>query len=91
MKAVIFDLGGVVFASPFDSFDAYERTAALPVGSVRKVIARSSRDGAWAALERGEHTMASFCAALDAEAAAEGHTIDSSAIMAMIAICVRSA
>jgi epoxide hydrolase-like predicted phosphatase len=84
MKAVIFDLGGVVFDSPFAHFDEYERVAQLPTGSVRKVIARSSQHGAWAALERGEHTMASFCAALDAEAAAEGHRIDSSEIMAMI-------
>jgi putative hydrolase of the HAD superfamily len=84
LKAVIFDLGGVVFGSPFESFDEYERQARLPVGSVRTVIARSSEDGAWAALERGEHTMASFCAALDAEAAAHGHEIDASEIMAMI-------
>ena len=84
MKAVIFDLGGVVFESPFSAFDTYEQTAGLPTGSVRRVIARSSQDGAWAALERGEHTMASFCAALDAEAAVEGHAIDSSVIMALI-------
>jgi putative hydrolase of the HAD superfamily len=84
MKAVIFDLGGVVFDSPFEHFDAYERVAGLPTGSVRSVIARSSQDGAWAALERGELTIPSFCAALEAEATAAGHTIDAGEIMAMI-------
>jgi putative hydrolase of the HAD superfamily len=84
MKAVIFDLGGVVFGSPFEHFDAYETQRALPVGSVRGVIARSSQEGAWAALERGELTMPAFCAALDAEAAAEGLAIESAEIMAMI-------
>ena len=84
VKAVIFDLGGVVFGSPFEHFDTYERTAALPTGSVRRVIARSSQDGAWAALERGELTMPAFCAALDAEAAAEGVVIEAAEIMALI-------
>jgi putative hydrolase of the HAD superfamily len=83
-KAVIFDLGGVVFGSPFEHFDEYERVERLPTGSVRKVIAHSSQYGAWAALERGELTMPEFCAALDAEARAAGHAIDASEIMAMI-------
>jgi putative hydrolase of the HAD superfamily len=83
-KAVIFDLGGVVFGSPFEHFDAYERVAGLPPGCVRSVIARSSERGAWAALERGELTMPEFCAALDAEALDAGHTIDAREIMAMI-------
>ena len=84
MKAVIFDLGGVVFGSPFEHFDEYERTTGLPVGSVRGVIARSSVDGAWAGLERGELTMPEFFAALEAEARAVGHTIDAAEIMAMV-------
>lgn len=83
-KAVIFDLGGVVFGSPFEHFDEYERVAGLPTGAVRKVIAHSSQHGAWAALERGELTMPEFFAALDAEANAAGHAIDASEIMAMI-------
>ncbi len=83
-RAVIFDLGGVVFGSPFEHFDTYERTAGLPTGSVRRVIARSSQDGAWAALERGELTMPAFCAALDAEGAAEGVAIESAEIMVLI-------
>jgi putative hydrolase of the HAD superfamily len=84
MKAVIFDLGGVVFGSPFEHFDEYERITGLPDGCVRGVIARSSVDGAWAALERGELTMPEFFAALEAEARSEGHTIDAAEIMAMV-------
>jgi putative hydrolase of the HAD superfamily len=84
MKAIIFDLGGVVFGSPFEHFDEYDRIRGLPDGSVRGVVARSSVDGAWAALERGEVTMPEFFAALEAEALAEGHTIDAAEIMAMV-------
>ena len=81
---MIFDLGGVVFGSPFEHFDEYERVSGLPTGCVRKVIAHSSEHGAWAALERGELTMPAFCSALDAEALDAGHTIDAREIMAMI-------
>jgi putative hydrolase of the HAD superfamily len=84
MKAVVFDLGGVVFGSPFEHFDEYDRITGLPEGSVRGVIARSAVDGAWAALERGELTMPAFFGALEAEALAEGHTIDAAEIMAMV-------
>jgi putative hydrolase of the HAD superfamily len=84
MKAVIFDLGGVVFGSPFEHFDAYEVTAGLPTGSVRTVIAHSSQHGAWAALERGELTLPEFTAALEAEAGTAGVVIDATEIMAMI-------
>ena len=73
-----------MFGSPFEHFDAYEAGAGLPAGSVRRVIARSSEHGAWAALERGELTMPEFCAALNAEGAAAGLTIDASEIMAMV-------
>jgi putative hydrolase of the HAD superfamily len=84
VKAVIFDLGGVVFGSPFEHFDEYDRIHGLPDGCVRGVIARSSVDGAWAALERGELSMPEFFATLEAEARAEGHTIDAAEIMAMV-------
>ncbi len=57
IRAVIFDLGGVVFPSPFAAFDEYDRTAGLPVGTVRALIRTSSEEGAWEALERGELTV----------------------------------
>ena len=84
IEAVIFDLGGVVFPSPFEAFDAYDTDAGLTGGTVRSLIKTSSEIGAWAALERGELTLPQFFTALDAEARAAGYTIDASEIMAMI-------
>lgn len=83
-RAVIFDLGGVVFPSPFDAFDEYERAAGLPEGAVRGVIRTSSETGAWAALERGEHDLAGFFDALEAEFDAAGHAVDAAALMATV-------
>ena len=83
--AVIFDLGGVVFPSPFEAFDAYDTDAGLTVGTVRSLIKTSSEIGAWAALERGELTLPEFYAELESEASAAGFTIDAARLMGMIA------
>src|SRR5438445_4141595 len=84
-RAVIFDLGGVVFPSPFEAFDAYDRDADLPAGSVRGVIRTSSESGAWAALERGELALPDFYARLEAEATAVGFRLDAAKLMTTIA------
>jgi len=85
-RAVIFDLGGVVFPSPFDAFDAYERDAGLPERFVRRVIAASAETGAWAQFERSELTFDEFCVALEAEFEAEGGTVDAAILMQGITV-----
>jgi len=83
-RAVIFDLGGVVYPSPFEAFDAYDVGAGLAPGTVRALIKTSSETGAWASLERGELPMDEFFALLAAEAAAEGFELDGTLLMQMI-------
>src|SRR5882757_3686988 len=83
-RAVIFDLGGVVFPSPFEAFDAYDVDTGLAPGSVRALIKTSSETGAWAQLERGELTLTAFYAALASEAAAAGFALDGAKLMGMI-------
>jgi putative hydrolase of the HAD superfamily len=83
--AVIFDLGGVVFPSPFEAFDAYDVDAGLASGTVRALIRTSSETGAWAALERGELTLTDFYTELEQEATAAGFTISGARLMSMIA------
>jgi len=80
-RAVIFDLGGVVFPSPFDVFDAYEREHGLPERFIRGVVAASADHGAWARFERSELGFDEFCAAFGAECAAAGGTVDANALM----------
>jgi putative hydrolase of the HAD superfamily len=81
---VIFDLGGVVFPSPFEAFDAYDHGNALEKGTMRSLIRRSSETGAWARLERGECTMEEFVAALEAEARDAGFVLDARRLMGLI-------
>lgn len=83
-RAVIFDLGGVVLPSPFDTFAEYERTHGLPDRFIRTVVASSADHGAWARLERGEVDLAEFAEAFAAECAAAGGTVDALELMAAI-------
>lgn len=84
LRAVLFDLGGVVFPSPFDAFDAYEQDEGLPAGFVRRVIAHSAEAGAWERLERSEVTFDEFCAQLEAEARSFGGEIDARRLMGVV-------
>jgi FMN phosphatase YigB (HAD superfamily) len=83
-RAVIFDLGGVVFPSPFEAFDAYDHGNDLKKGTMRALIRRSSESGAWAALERGDLDMDEFVDALEAEALATGLRVDARRLMGLI-------
>ncbi len=83
-RAVIFDLGGVVFPSPFEAFDAYDHGNDLEKGTMRALIRTSSETGAWAALERGELSMDEFVVALEAEALAAGFPLDARRLMGLI-------
>jgi putative hydrolase of the HAD superfamily len=76
IRAVIFDLGGVVFPSPFETFNAYERDHGLPVDFIRRVVGAEGPDGAWNRFERSELTMDEFQVALAAETRAAGGEVD---------------
>ncbi len=83
-RAVIFDLGGVVFPSPFEAFDEYDHGQGLAKGTARGIIRHSSERGAWAALERGELSMNEFFDALEAEARKAGVGLDARKLMGLI-------
>jgi putative hydrolase of the HAD superfamily len=85
VRAVIFDLGGVVFPSPLETFDAYDADTGLPPGTVRALIRTSSEEGAWAALERGELAMDDFIVALELEAETSGFRLDARRLMQSVA------
>jgi putative hydrolase of the HAD superfamily len=76
LRAVIFDLGGVVLGSPLHAIAAYEREVGLPAGFVNRVVAATAPGGAWARLERGELAIELFYAAFEADCAGAGHRLD---------------
>ena len=65
IRAVCFDLGGVVFDSPFPALAALERSHRIASGSINAAIVAPGSQGAWARHERGETDWASFMVALE--------------------------
>ena len=73
ITAVIFDLGGVVIASPMQTFATHEREQGLQANFINRMIVTNGSDSAWGRLERGEIAMdAEFFRLFDTELTAAG-------------------
>lgn len=89
--AVIFDFGGVITSSPFEAFNRLEAERGLPRDFVRRINAINPDSNAWALFERAEIDAAAFDALFAAEARAQGHDLEGSAVLAVLAGAVRPA
>jgi putative hydrolase of the HAD superfamily len=89
IRAVLWDFGGVITTSPFESFARYERENALPTDFIRTLNATNNHDNALARLERSHVDFDEFCRLYEAEAEAAGHRIDASAVLACLSGDVR--
>lgn len=90
-KAVIFDFGGVITASPFEAFNRLEAERGLPENFIRTVNATHPDSNAWALFERAEIDAARFDALFAAEAAALGHRLDGASVLAVLSGSIRPA
>jgi putative hydrolase of the HAD superfamily len=84
IRAVLFDMGGVLVTSPFTGFAAYERSAGLPDGLIRRINATDPDANAWAHFERGHIDRAEFVLRFEAEAATLGHAVDGEQVLAAL-------
>ncbi|MEA3019381.1 MAG: putative hydrolase of the superfamily [Actinomycetota bacterium] len=89
IQAVLWDFGGVVLTSPFESFARYERSIGLPEGTIRGLNATNPDSNAWAKLERTEVDVATFCTLFEQEALAAGHTLSGQAVIGCLSGDVR--
>jgi len=85
IRAVLFDVGGVIITSPFESFSRYERDNGLPDGFIRTLNSTNPDTNAWAHLERGDVSFDEFCALFEAEARAAGGELKALAVMECLA------
>ncbi|KAJ1821653.1 hypothetical protein LPJ56_001067 [Coemansia sp. RSA 2599] len=67
IKAVIFDIGGVVVRSPFIAISAYEREQRLPANYINVSLSKLGDSGAFQRYERGELSYSEFVDAWTAE------------------------
>ncbi len=85
IRAIIFDLGGVVLGSPLHAIAAYERELGIPENFVNRVVADSAPDGAWSRLERGEISMETFYTDFESDCQAAGQSISARAMFERMA------
>ena len=69
-KAIIWDFGGVITASPFEAFNRYEAAQNLPKNFIRGINATNPDTNAWARFERSDIDATEFDTAFRAEALA---------------------
>ena len=84
LRALIFDLGGVVLESPLEVIAAYEKENRIPIGTINRHVASRGDEGAWGKHERGEIDFATFCDLFEAELAAEGVVVEAAVLLAQI-------
>ena len=89
IKAVLFDVGGVITTSPFESFARYEREQGLPDGFIRTLNSTNPDTNAWAQLERNAVSFTEFCDLVEAEARAAGGELKAVEVMQCLAGDVR--
>jgi putative hydrolase of the HAD superfamily len=89
IRAVLWDFGGVISTSPFESFARYERENSLPADFIRGLNAANHHENAWAKLERSDVGLDEFFTLYEAEAAAAGHPLDARAVLACLSGDIR--
>ena len=87
--AVIWDFGGVITSSPFESFARFETANELPKDFIRSINATNPDTNAWALFERSEIDADAFDAAFQAEATARGHSVRGAEVLALLAGDIR--
>jgi putative hydrolase of the HAD superfamily len=89
LRAVLWDFGGVITTSPFESFARYETEQGLPKDFIRGLNAANHHENAWARFERSQVTVDEFCDLYEVEAKTAGHEIDARAVLACLSGEVR--
>lgn len=81
VRAVLFDIGGVVVGSPLHAIAAYEKELGIELGLVNRVVMSTGPSGAWSRLERGELALEDFYPLFDADCAAAGPSFSAREMM----------
>lgn len=88
-KAILWDFGGVLTSSPFDSFARYEAEHGLPKDFLRGVNARNHEHNAWALFESSQVSLEEFDRLFEDESRALGHAVPGRAVLDLLGGDVR--
>ncbi len=89
IQAVLWDFGGVLTTSPFEAFNRFEAERGLPRDFIRSINATNPETNAWARFEASAISLEEFDTAFAEEAAARGHEVTGSEVIALLSGNVR--
>ncbi len=84
IKAVIWDFGGVLTSSPFESFTQFETQNNLPKDFIRTVNSNNPDTNAWALFEQARIDEPTFDDLFAQESAALGHRVLGREVLALL-------
>jgi putative hydrolase of the HAD superfamily len=84
VHAVIWDFGGVLTTSPFESFNRFEQSRGLPKDLIRTINATNPETNAWAQFESSSVTLDQFDQLFADEARALGHEVRGKDVVALL-------
>ena len=84
IEAILWDIGGVLTASPFEAFNQFEAANGLPRDFIRGVNATNPDTNAWAQFESNQVDVDAFDALFRAATAALGHPVDGKRVLEIL-------
>ena len=89
IEAILWDFGGVLTSSPFESFNQFERAHRIPKDFIRGVNATHPETNAWAQFESNQVSLDEFDDLFRAESEAKGHAIGGKQVIELLSGEVR--
>ena len=89
VKAVLWDFGGVLTASPFVAFNRYEAQHGLPKNFIRSINATNPDGNAWAQFESASVTLDEFDRLFEAESRSRGFPVRGRKVIELLSGAVR--
>ncbi len=89
IRAVLWDFGGVITSSPFESFRRFEQEQGLPQDLIRTINSTNPDTNAWAQLESSQISVDEFDQLFAEEASARGHKIRGADVLKLLSGDIR--
>ncbi|MCZ6889989.1 MAG: HAD-IA family hydrolase [Gammaproteobacteria bacterium] len=89
IEAILWDFGGVLTSSPFESFNQFEQAHGIPKDFIRGVNATHPETNAWAQFESNQVSLDEFDDLFRAESEAKGHAIGGKQVIELLSGEVR--
>ena len=89
IEAILWDFGGVITSSPFESFNRFEEKNGYPKDFIRGINNTNPETNAWAQFESNQMSVEEFDAAFEEESHAAGHRISGKDVIKLLAGNVR--